>query len=158
MKSIRDAHIVVVADNDDGLLLVARLRRMDVARITSAADIEEARHLCQAGGIDACIVAFDESVPDATPVADSDAPGRRCGVPSLMLVPAVTPYMRAAARRNGYLAAVPAAICPRMLYRRLGAALQRRRAAHRRRRMPAGIGVPLLELPRAAMFGKSTLH
>jgi len=156
MKSIRCAHIVVVSD--DGQALVARLRRMDVARITSAADIEEARHLCQANGADACLVAIDESIPDGVPIDESDAPGRCSGVPSLMLVPAVTPHVRAAARRNGYLAAVPAAISSRMLYRRLGAALQRRRAAHRRLRMPAGIGVPLLELPRAAMFGRPTLH
>jgi len=158
MKSIRCAHIVVVADSDHGLVLVARLRRMDVARVTSVAGLEEARHLCQAGGTDACIVAFDDSVPDARPIAENDAPGRRCGVPSLMLVHTVTPYLRAAARRRGYLAAMPAAIPPRMLYRRIGAALQQRRAARRGRRTPIGIDVPFLELARPALFGKPTLH
>lgn len=158
MKSIRCAHILVVADSDHALLMVAQLRRMEVARVTSVAGVEEARQLCQAGDTDACIVEFDDSVPDARPMAATDAPGRRCGVPSLMLVHTVTPHLRAAARRQGYLAAMPAAIPPRMLYRRIGAALQQRRAARRGRRAPMGIGTPFLELARPALLGKPTLH
>mgnify|MGYP003693987177 CR=1 FL=1 len=41
-----------------------------------------------------------------------------------MIAPIVTPHLRRAARRGGYLAAISATIPPRMLYRRLGAALQ----------------------------------
>jgi hypothetical protein len=37
MTSIGCAHIIVVADGDTGLLLVAQLRRMEVARITPVA-------------------------------------------------------------------------------------------------------------------------
>ena len=102
MKSIQRAHIVVVADSDQGLMLAARLRRMEVARVTEVAGIEQARGLCQAGGADACIVALDEVAPDAMPIAESDAPGRRCGVPSLMVALTVTPYLRKVARRSGY--------------------------------------------------------
>ncbi|HVZ53237.1 MAG TPA: hypothetical protein VG986_14830 [Pseudolabrys sp.] len=156
MKSIRCAHIVVVADSDQGLMLVARLRRMEVAQVTSVAHVEEARQLCESGGADACIVAFDDAIPDALPPADNDAPGRRCGVPTLMLVSKVTPYLRTTARRCGYLAALPAAIAPRMLYRRIGGALQRRRAARRARRVP--ISIPILALARPAAFAKPTLH
>jgi hypothetical protein len=139
MKSIERAHIVVVADSDhDGL--------------------EEARGLCQAGDADACIVAFDELVPDAAPMPETDAPGRCCGVPSLMVVPTLTPHLCKAARRCGYLAAVPATIPTRMFYRRIGAALQRRRAAGRpRRRLPGGI-VALSWLPQPGTFGKPTIH
>lgn len=158
MKSIRCAHIVVVGESDQGLMLVARLRRMDVARVTSVAVVEEARQLCKAGDADACIVAVDDLVPDAAPVADCEAPGRGCGVPSLMLVSSVTPYLRTMARRGGYLAAVSMAAHPRELYRRLGGALQQRRAARRTRRMPAGIGVPILGLGRPGLLGKPTLH
>jgi DNA-binding NtrC family response regulator len=158
MKSIQRAHIVVVADSDQGLVLSARLLQMDVARVTTVASLDEARGMCQKGGADACIVAFDEAVPDAKPMAESDAPGRNCGVPSLMVVPTITPYLRKTARRRGYMAAVPAAIAPRMLYRRIGAALQLRRAASRRRRMPGGIVVPVAVLLRRAAIGKPTLH
>ena len=156
MKSIRRAHIVVVADSDHGLMLEARLRRMEVAQVTSVDRIDEARQLCEAGGADACIVALEEPVPDAAPPPESEAPGRRCGVPTLMVVPKVTPYLRARARRCGYLAAVPAAIAPRMLYRRIGGALQRRRAARRDRRL--SVGVPIFSAARPISLSKPTLH
>jgi len=158
MKSIRRAHIVVVADSDQGLVLAARLKRMAVAQVTSAAGFAEARGLCRRGGADACIVLFDDVRPDDVPLAVNDAPGRGCGVPSLMVVRAVTPFVRKAARSGGYLTAVPASITPRMLYRRLGAALQHRRAASRTRpRVPRG-GVPMLRPQMPATFGKPTLH
>lgn len=156
MKSIRCAHIVVVADSDQGLMLAARLRRMDVARVTSVDRIAQARQLCEAGDADACIVALEDAVPDGVPHVEEDAPGRGCGVPSLMLVPTVTPYLRAIARRRGYLAAVPAAAPPRMLYRRIGGALQRRRAARRARRV--SVSMPILWAGRPASFVKPTLH
>jgi hypothetical protein len=158
MKSIRHAHVIVVANSDHGLVLAARLRRMDVARVTAAAGLAEARGLCQEGGADACIVLMDDAVPDGLP-APIDAPGRNCGVPSLLIVQAITPFVRRSARRGGYLAAVPAGVPPRMLYRRLGAALQKRRAVRRvRTPMPAAMGLPGLMPERAFAFGKPTLH
>ncbi len=157
MKSIQRAHVVVVAHSDEALVLAARLLGMEVAKVTSVAGSDEARGMCQEGGVDACVVAFDESLLDAAPVAEKDAPGRHCGVPSLLIVPAITPYSRKMARRGGYMTAVPAAIAPRMLYRRIGAALQLRRAAGRRQRMPEGIIVAAATLARAAS-GKPTLH
>ena len=157
MKSIQRAHIIVVTDGDQGLVLAARLRRMDVARVTAVAGLDEARTMCERGGTDACIVAYDDALPDAAPAAEKDAPGRGSGVPSLMMVPAVTPYLRKTARRRGYLAAVPVTIAPRMLYRRIGAALQWRRAARRRSRAPA-IAAIIAGFARPDAFGKPTLH
>ncbi len=158
MKSIQRAHIVVVADSDESLVLAMRLLGMNVAQVTSAAGLDEARGMCQMGGTDACIVAFDDAVPDAVPMAEKDAPGRNSGVPSLMVVPAVTPYLRRMARRCGYMAAVPAAIAPQMLYRRVSAALQLRRATCRRPRMPSGIEVAIARFARPDVIGKPTLH
>jgi hypothetical protein len=157
MKSIQRAHIVVVADSDGGLVIAARLLQMDVARVTSVSNREAARGLCQAGGPDACIVTF-EDVPDAAPIADQEAPGRGNGIPTLMIVPAVTPHFRKVARCSGYMAAVPASITPRMLYRRVGAALQLRRLAGRAGRMPAKIAVPPVGLLRNIVFGTATVH
>ena len=99
MKSIQCADIVVVADSDHGLVLAARLLKMDVAQVTTVAGLDGARGMCQKGGIDACIVAFDEVLPDAVPMVENDAPGRKCGVPPLMVVPTVSPYLRKSARR-----------------------------------------------------------
>ena len=142
MKSIRSSRIVVVADSEHGHILAARLRRMEVAEVTAVTGIEEARRLCQSGCADACLVAVGVAVPDCVPTPESDAPGRACGVPSLMVVPVVTPHWRRTSRRCGYLAAVPATMPPRMLYRRIGAALQRRGAARRGSR-PSPLGATL---------------
>lgn len=158
MKSVRRASIVVVADSDHCLLLAARLRRMEVAQVTTVTGLDEARRMCQVGDIDACLVAFNDLVLDAAPAAESDAPGRDSGVPSLMIADKVTPFLRRMARRTGYYAAVPAAIAPRLLYRRIGAALQRRRAAHRARRMPIGDIIASRSALEFADLRKPTLH
>ena len=159
MKSIKRAHIAIIADCDHGLVLAARLRRMDVAQVTALVRLDQAKAMCEAGGVDACIVVIDDvGAEDASSVTVADAPGRRCGVPSLMIVPIATPYLRKLARRRGYLATISATITPRMLYRRVGAGLQWRRAARRGRRMPGGIGMPgHRPLPVAVPF-KPTLH
>jgi hypothetical protein len=154
MKGLR---VVVVTDSEHGHVLAARLRRMEVAHVMSVAGLEEARLLCQSGRTDVCLVAVGAPVPDAPPMRESDAPGLCCGVPALMIAPVVTPQLRRAARRRGYLAAISATIPPRMLYRRLGAALQGRHAARREPRWLArGMPVPGHSTP--AVFGKPTLH
>jgi threonine dehydrogenase-like Zn-dependent dehydrogenase len=156
MKSIKCSRIVVVADSDYGRDLAARLRRMEVALVSVVTGIDEARQLCLGGGVDACLVTTGLAVPDGVSLAESDAPGRSCGVPALIVAPVVTLHMRRTARRCGYLAAVSATLPPRLLYRRIGAALQRQRGERRRRR-PAG-GIPLVGLANPAVFDKPTLH
>ena len=156
MKSIRRSRIVVVADGNRGHVLTARLRRMDVAQVTAVTDLEEARQLCRVGGADACLVAIDLAVPDDTPTAESDAPGRFRGIPALIVAPVVTPHLRRMARRCGYRAAVSVTISPRLLYRRIGAALQGRRAVQRLQRSAGGI--PLVVPSKPVAFDKRTLH
>jgi len=157
MKSIKSSRIVVVADSDQGRVLAARLRRMDVAAVTAVAGRDEARQLCQSGSTDVCLVALGNPVPDSVPAPEGDAPGRACGIPALMVAPVVTPHVRRAARRYGYVAVISAAMPPRMLYRRLGAALQRRGAARRSSRHLA-LGAQLVRLEKSAIFDKPTLH
>jgi hypothetical protein len=159
MKSIKRAHIAIIANCDHGLVLAARLRRMDVAQVTALGRLDQAKAMCEAGGVDACIVVIDDVAAEAaSPVTVADAPGRRCGVPSLMIVPIATPYLRKLARRRGYLATVSATITPRMLYRRVGAELHGRRAARRGRRMPGGIGMPDFRPIPVVVPAKPTLH
>lgn len=157
MKSMKGLRVVVVTDSEHGHVLAARLRRMEIAQVTAVAGLEEAQLLCQSGRADACLVAVGAPVLDAARTKESDAPGRRCGVPALMIAPVVTPQLRRAARRRGYLTAISATIPPRMLYRRLGAALQGRRAVRREPRWLAR-GVPIADLSNSAAFGKPTLH
>lgn len=169
MKSMRSAHILVVGDCEHGRVLAARLRRMALARVTTVAGLAEARGLCQRGEAHACIVVRgDLNLDQASPPA-ADAPGRGSGVPSMIMVPAVTAYVRKVARRGGYMAALPANIAARVLYRRIGAALQRRSSgdgAGRRRqpagidakRLPMGAGLPALVTGLPRYQAKLTLH
>jgi hypothetical protein len=157
MKALSVSRIVVVADSGQGEFLTTRLRRMNVAEVRAVTELEEARRLCQSGHADACLVAVDGPVPDCVPPPESDAPGRSCGVPALMVAPVVTPHLRRTARRCGYLAAVPVTIPPRLLYCRLGAALQHRRAAPASSR-PLTMIISPSGRPGTAVLAKPTLH
>ena len=161
MKSVERAHIVVVASGDQSLRLAAQLCRVGVARASLVTEIEQARRLCLAGGPDLCLVVVDDWAIDAQPVYDLVAPGGECGVPSLLLAHAVTPYMRQMARRCGYRAAIPVAIAPRMLARRIGAALQRRSApltARMRRPFAVHVGMSRGLAAELADFRKAKPH
>ena len=96
------------------------------------------------------------SVSSGVAVAEGDAPGRSCGIPTLIVAPVVTPYLRRTARRRGYLAAVSAALPSRLLYRRIGSALQRRRGERRCRRFEHGM--PVVGRLNLTDFDKPTLH
>jgi hypothetical protein len=74
-----------------------------------------------------------------------------------MVATVVTPHVRRTARRCGYLAAVSVTMPSRMLYRRIGAALQRRGAARRSARH-SPLGASLARLDNPAEFDKRTLH
>jgi hypothetical protein len=156
MKFLRHAHVLVVADSDATLLLAGRLARMEWIAVTAVASRDEAGRLCRTGEADACLVAYQEPMPDAPRRPHRDAPGRGLGVPSLLIAPAMTPYLRTYARRAGSAAAAPAGVAPRMLNRRLGAILQRGRAIRRDRRRLAGRLMPLSQ--RMAVIAKPTLH
>jgi len=94
MRSMKGLRVVVVTDSEHGHALAARLRRMEVAQVTAVSGLDEARHLCQSGRADACLVAVGPPVPDAPPMKESDAPGLCCGIPALMIAPVVTPQLR----------------------------------------------------------------
>src|SRR5262245_64993425 len=103
MRSMKGLRVVVVTDRENGHVLAARLRRMEVAQVMAVAGLEEARLLCQSGRADACLVAVGAPVPDAPPMKEGDAPGLCCGVPALMIAPVVTPQLRRPPRRRGSL-------------------------------------------------------
>ena len=156
MKSLRHAHVAVVADSEQALTLAQRLAAMEQITVTAVADLDEATRLCRAGRVDVCLVAYRVPMLDAPPRPHPDAPGRDYGVPSLLIVPALTTYLRTYACRAGYRAAVPVGILPRLLYRQIGAVLQRGRAIGRGRRHLPGSVVPLP--PRPPAIAKPTLH
>jgi hypothetical protein len=157
MQLMRRAHIIVAVDdaaNHGGERLAARLRRMAIGRVSTIAGIEEARQLCRGGGVDACLMVTGDAGPDAVPEMLADAPGRPFGIPTLIVAPVVTPYLRKVALVRGYVAVLPARIAPRMFYRRIGAVLQGRR----RRRPPASGRMVLTPPVQPANFSKPTVH
>jgi hypothetical protein len=127
---------------------------MAVGRVTAVTRIEEARHLCRAGGVDACLVVIGDAVPDIAPKALADAPGQPFGIATLIMAPVVTSHLRKMARRRGYRAVLPVRIAPRMLYRRIGALLQGRR----RRRPPAPGRMVVTTPANPANLSKPTVH
>jgi hypothetical protein len=159
MKSIRALHIAVVPDSEQGLVFAAHLRRMGVGKITTVASLHAARLLCWASGVDACIVAMGHATPEPQAALQGDAPGFGCGVPTLMVVARVTPGLRKLARKAGYETIVPAGIAPRMLYRRVRAALQGRGAGGpARSRLPAVMAIAPFTGEWTTPPGKPTLH
>jgi hypothetical protein len=119
----KSARVVLVAG--EGHTLVGALARMGIADICCMSEMAAAQAMCDAGGVDACLVVLPRAVPDDKPDWDArtEAPGRG-RVPSLLLVEVATPYIRRAAANAGYHAAVPIALSFRMLYRCVGALLQ----------------------------------
>jgi hypothetical protein len=160
---MRHSHLIVLDavrnshrghNSHDGERLVARLRRMAIGRVTVVTHIEEARHLCGAGGVDACLLVMGDTVPDAISEALMEAPGLPFGVTTLIVASVVTPYVRNTARLRGYRAVLPARIAPRMLYRRISAVLQGRR----RRRPPASGRMMMMAPAKLANLAKPTVH
>jgi len=160
MKSIERAHIVVVAGGEQRLILAADLCRMQVARASFLPCVAEARDFCRSDSPDLCLVVFDDWVVDAAPPAEIDAPGRDAGVPSLLLIEIVTPYIRRLARHCGYFAAVPSRIERPLLHRRMSAALQHRQSrAVAQARVPSAVSAGVRRLAaEAAELRKATRH
>lgn len=149
MISFSVARVVVVAGEGAGRPLVHALTRMGFAGVRLVASPDQARQLCAANSADACLVLLPRPVPDEAPpwTAETSAPGREGGIPSLLLADVVTPYVTKSARRAGYVASIPADVSSRLLYRWVGALLQkqaRRQAggAARKRGQP---NVPLAD-------------
>src|SRR5215468_9208274 len=139
MISFSIARVVIVASEQAGRSAANALMRMGLGGVSLVANLDLARQLCAAGSADACLVVLPLPIPDELPqwTAESEAPGREAGIPSLLLADMVTPYVTKSARNAGYLAAISAQLPQRLLYRWIGALLQKRqqaRPAERNRR------------------------
>ena len=129
MISFSNARVVIVAGSDTGRPLVHTLTRMGLEGVRLVANPDQARQLCSAKRADACLVILPPAVPDEAPqwTAETGAPGREMGIPSLLLAQVITPYVSRSAKQAGYVASVPADVSSRLLYRWMGALLQKQR-------------------------------
>jgi hypothetical protein len=137
--SFASARFVVLAGDGCGDALIGAIVRMGVAGVQRVRSPDEARCLCAAGAVDACLVVLPPARPDEIPAwtADNEAPGQG-RVPTLLLADAVTPHIKHCVRARGYVAAVPLALPPRILYRCLSALLQSARRAEPSRHRAGG--------------------
>jgi len=151
MISFSLARVVVVAGDQTGGSLVHALTRMGLPGVRLVATLDEARQLCAVDCVDACVALLPPCIPDEKPrwTVETDAPGRQAGIPSLLLVEAVTPYVTKSARSSGYMAAIPANVAPRMLYRWIGALLQKQSQVQARTVAASRTGKPEVPSPDA---------
>jgi hypothetical protein len=142
MISFSLARVVIVAGDQSAGSLVHALTRMGLAGVRLVATLDEARQLCAVDHVDACLAVLPPQIPDEVPrwTVEADAPGRKAGVPSLLLAEAVTPYVTKSARSSGYVAAIPAKVAPRLLYRWIGALLQKQAQRQARTAAAAAAG------------------
>lgn len=133
MKLLRHARIVIVAEEVGGRALLSMLQRVELPQVTIVESAEEARRMCDTGGADACVVSVRNYLLEepAKVSAETTAPS----APSVLLADVVTPDIAETALRSGYASAVPVNVSPRLLYRLIGAAIQKSR------RRPAALPV-----------------
>ena len=166
MNPIQRARILLIADPAYGHSLLDKLRLLKSFKVNRVDSIEEARRLCEAGAVDACLLVVRNSAPDHLWLSqvESSAPGRDSGVPSLLVADVVDPYVMDVARRSGYAGAVPITNTARLLYRSIGAMLQqarRPRAVSRARehaKRPRPVSPGVLEPFGPASGHMPTLH
>jgi hypothetical protein len=160
LPSLSHARVAVVADPEQSRLLMESLHRLGLAEIRAAGSLAEARAMAAQRRVDACLVVMPRAVPDEVPlsVMDAPAPGRDAGISSLLFAEVVTPYVERCARGGGYMAAVPLALPPRLLYRRVRALLQRPRRSRSRMWGVLGHGWPRLPNEVQAETGKPKLQ
>src|SRR3954470_11001057 len=129
MNSFASARVVVVASDSSGRSLAQSLTRMGVAGIIVVSNPDEARLLYDAERADMCLVLLQSPVPDELPgwTAETEAPGHKGGIPSLLMADVVTPHILKNARHSGYIAVVESRLPSRLLYRSLRALMQRHR-------------------------------
>jgi hypothetical protein len=129
MNVIRPACILVIADPGDGQILHDRLGHLKQFKVNRVDHVEEARRICAAGAADACLLVVRNSAPEDLwlSLVKSFAPDLRGGVPSLLVAEVVDPCLMVAARRFGYSGAVSITTTARLLYRSIGAMLQKPR-------------------------------
>ena len=153
VMSVSRARLVVVVDQSSGRSIIALLIRMGLGSVQTVHSLVEARRLCEAAEADACLVVLPAALPDEAPQAMAQAPGSAVGIPSLLLVEVITPYLAKSARDAGYAAVGRLRMPPRLLYRCIGGLLQKGRRSGdmaRRRRAANWLRQPNAVLPQRA--------
>ncbi|WP_296571611.1 hypothetical protein [Phreatobacter sp.] len=142
-KQIHDARVVVLRlDGVDPAMAADNLKRLGMVHAVALTDPRDLSDHIAAGRVDVVVVSVAAPVP--VPVRDPQAaPGSgllrppdaalKAGIPCLLLIPSFTRAVGRAAMALGYAAAMSADVAPRLVYRRVGALMQRVRRSGRAR-------------------------
>lgn len=136
-KQILGARVVVLRlDGVDPSAAAEGLRSLGMVHAVGLSDPGELSFHIEAGRVDVVVVSDMRSAPE--PVIPASALPRppeaavRCGIPCLLLVPAFSRSVARTAMALGYAAAMSADAAPRLVYRRVGALMQRVRRGRAR--------------------------
>lgn len=147
MKVLPTARILLVdADKDRSTATREGLLAQGVGSVTEAASCDDAQAkglLCAADAI-VLYAGNGEPVP-ANPFGEAN------GVPAVLVVEQSSPQMSRSALRNGYEAVMILPVPARMLYRRIGSAMQRARRLHRPMAIPVAAVASATVVPAAVV-------
>lgn len=140
-KQIHDARVVVLRlDGVDPAVAVDNLKRLGMVHAVGLTDPRDLSVHIAAGRVDVVVVSVAPPVPvwdpQATPGSGLLRPpvaATKVGIPCLLLIPSFTRTLGRAAMAMGYAAAMSADAAPRLVYRRVGALMQRVRRSGRAR-------------------------
>lgn len=140
-KQIHDARVVVLRlDGVDPAMAADNLKRLGMVHAVGLTDPRDLSDNIAAGRVDVVVVSVaapvpvwdSQAVPGSGPLRPPDA-ALKAGIPCLLLIPSFTRAVGRAAMALGYAAAMSADAAPRLVYRRVGALMQRVRRSGRAR-------------------------
>ncbi|KAF0134100.1 MAG: hypothetical protein FD152_1507 [Xanthobacteraceae bacterium] len=148
VKQIRAARVVVLRlDGVDAATAAERLQRLGMVHAVGLSSATELSVHIEGGKVDVVVIAaspLPSTGVDASPAGLLPPPAAaiRAGIPCLLLVDSMSRTLRRSAMACGYAAVMGVDSAPRLIYRRVGALMQRVRRLGRARAAPDQIDAP----------------
>jgi DNA-binding NarL/FixJ family response regulator len=138
MKQIQTARVVVLRlDEAEAEKAAQRLQSLGMPQVVGVSSIAELSVHIAGGKVDVIVLA-DSDLPDGLPCETSGQvrpplEALSAGIPCLLLLSSLSRGATRAAMSAGFAAVLAADVAPRMIYRRVGALMQRVRRIGRAR-------------------------
>lgn len=148
VKQIRAARVVVLRlDGVDSATAAERLQGLGMVHAVGLANPAELSVHIEGGKVDVVVIATGpqlSAVAEASPAGLLPPPAAavRAGIPCLLLAEGVSRTLKRSAIASGYAAVMGADSAPRLIYRRVGALMQRVRRVGRARNAVEALDLP----------------